>query len=125
MGIKGQVDKRRENVSFAIGKWVFVKLRPHVQHFVEARINLKLSSRYYGLFEIVTKVGAVAYRLQLPTIICIHAIFHVSLLKKATKKLTYGNCTLNVTFPNMWEPVAMLVSRTITQVGFDVKYWLI
>nr|GFA74841.1 reverse transcriptase domain-containing protein [Tanacetum cinerariifolium] len=43
----------------------------------------KLAPRYVGPFEIVERVGRVAYRLKLPQeLSCIHDTFHVSNLKK-------------------------------------------
>ncbi|GJT60981.1 reverse transcriptase domain-containing protein [Tanacetum coccineum] len=45
--------------------------------------NGKLAPRYVGLFEIVKRVGPVAYRLKLPQeLSCVHDTFHVSNLKK-------------------------------------------
>lgn len=59
-----------------------------MQNSGEARINPKLAPRYYGSFEIVARIGVVAYRL------------HLSLLKKAIAiiglKLSYPR-VLNVT----------------------------
>ncbi|XP_040988927.1 uncharacterized protein LOC121236542 [Juglans microcarpa x Juglans regia] len=47
----------------------------------------KLNPRYVGPYEILEKVGAVAYRLELPTELQgIHNIFYVSSLKKSFKK---------------------------------------
>jgi hypothetical protein len=43
---------------------------------------LKLKARYYGPFEILEKIGLVAYMLEFPTTIRVHNVFHVSLLNK-------------------------------------------
>jgi hypothetical protein len=42
----------------------------------------KLGTRYCGPFEIPKSIGLVACILALPTSMCIHVVFHVSLLKK-------------------------------------------
>jgi hypothetical protein len=42
----------------------------------------KLVGRYYGSFEILERIGHVAYMLALPASMCIHNVFHVSFLKK-------------------------------------------
>ena len=50
----------------------------------------KLSLRYIGPFEVLEKVGTVANRLVLPpTLLGVHAIFHVSILQKYTLNPTY------------------------------------
>jgi hypothetical protein len=42
----------------------------------------KLVARYCGPFEILERIGLVAYMLALPTSMNVHNVFHVSFLKK-------------------------------------------
>ena len=41
-----------------------------------------MSRRYCGLFEVLERIGSVAYRLAFPASTRAHNFFHVSLLKK-------------------------------------------
>ena len=50
----------------------------------------KLSTRFIGPFEILERVGAVAYRLALPSNMSgVHEVFHVSMLRKYTPDPTH------------------------------------
>jgi hypothetical protein len=42
----------------------------------------KLATRFYGPFEILDKIGTVAYMLSFPTSMNVHNVFNFSLLKK-------------------------------------------
>jgi len=59
-------NQRRREVSFEVGDYVYLKLQPYRQTTVAFRSSLKLSPRFYRPFQILSKVGLVAYRMDLP-----------------------------------------------------------
>jgi hypothetical protein len=82
--MKHQADKKRTERIFAPGDFVFLKLQPYVQSSsVAPRAHHKLLFKYYGPYEILERIGEVAYRLDLPVTSRIHPVIHVSQLKKA------------------------------------------
>ena len=61
---------------------MFLRLKP-IKGGVIAKKGKKLKPRYIGPFEILKRVGNVAYLLELPASMSrIHNVFHVSMLKK-------------------------------------------
>ena len=55
----------------------------------------KLSPRYIGPFELLERVETIAYRLALPSsLLGIHAVFHVSMLRKYTPDPTHVGASL-------------------------------
>ena len=79
---KSYGDNRRRDLQFEIGDRVFLKISPW-KGVLRFGKRSKLSPRYIGPYEIVTKVRLVAYKLKLPPELSrIHDTFHVWMLRK-------------------------------------------
>ena len=72
-----------------MGDHVFLKVMPK-RGVIRFGKRGKLSPRYIGPFEVLERVGAVAYRLALPpSLSSVHEVFHVSMLRKNTPDPTH------------------------------------
>ena len=75
---------RRRPLEFEVRDHVFLKVIPK-RGVVRFGKRGKLSPRFIGPFEILERVGIVAYRLALPPNMSgVHEVFHVSMLRKYT-----------------------------------------
>lgn len=82
--------------TFQVGDHVYLKLQPYMQTSVAKRPNQKLSAKYYSPYQVLQKIGTVAYRIELPKRSNIHPVFHVSQLKRRIELKTTANSTLPV-----------------------------
>ncbi|GJW28019.1 putative reverse transcriptase domain-containing protein [Tanacetum coccineum] len=79
---KSYADKRRKPLEFNVDDYVLLKVSPW-KGVVRIGKKGKLAPRFVGPFEIMKKVGLVAYRLDLPEELNgVHYTFHVSNLKE-------------------------------------------
>jgi hypothetical protein len=77
---KSYADRGRIDRQFKVGEHAYLKVKPR-----KSSLNLgncsKLAAIYCGPFEILARIGPVAYELYLPACIKVHNVFHVSLFK--------------------------------------------
>ncbi|KAL0551919.1 hypothetical protein IC582_011012 [Cucumis melo] len=79
---KSYADVRRKDLEFEVGDKVFLKVAP-MRGVLRFERRGTLSPRFVGPFEILERIGPVAYRLALPpSLSTVHDVFHVSMLRK-------------------------------------------
>ncbi|XP_049414888.1 uncharacterized protein LOC125877704 [Solanum stenotomum] len=79
---KAYADKRHRELEFSVGDHVFLRVSP-MKCVLRFGKKGKLSPRYIGPYEILARVGVVAYRVALPLqLSSVHSVFHVSMLRK-------------------------------------------
>lgn len=126
--MKFYADKGRSERTLELGDMVYLKLQPYRQVAMGIRGSLKLRSKYYGPFKVIEKMGAVAYKLQLPDGAGIHPVFHVSQLKKHLGARAIPMPNLPAVGPDgqiKTEPAAVLQRRMIPRHNEPVTQWLI
>ena len=86
---KSLADRHATDRAYDIGDWVFLKLSPW-KGVVRFGKKGKLSPRYIGLYQVIERVGEVAYRLELPSELArVHNVFHVSMLRHYVSDLSH------------------------------------
>ena len=79
---KYYADLKRKDIQYEIGDKVFLKVSPWKKVMRFGKKD-KLNPRFIGPYEVIKKVGPVAYRLALPLELeKIHNVFHVSMLRR-------------------------------------------
>lgn len=126
--MKHFADKSRSERQFQVGDMVYLKMQPYRQTSFGIRGSLKLRSKYFGPFRVMSKVGSAAYKLQLPENAAIHPVFHVSQLKRHLGTHAVPLPGLPLVGENgkvKTEPTAVLDRRIIPCRNELVAQWLI
>ena len=86
---KSYVDVRRRPLEFEVGDHVSLKVNPK-RGVVRFGKRGKLSPRFIRPFEILERIGTIAYRLALPPSTSgVHEVFQVSMLRRYTPDLAH------------------------------------
>ena len=85
---KSYADLKRTPRELNLGDHGYLKVKSN-KSSLSLRKCSKLAPRYCGPFEVLAKIGPVAYQLSLPPNIKVHDVFHVSLLKKYIHDATH------------------------------------
>ncbi|GKD36392.1 hypothetical protein Tco_1251901 [Tanacetum coccineum] len=90
---------------------------PYRQVTIRKGKQHKLSSKFYGPFQVIARIGKVAYKLQLPDNAKVHLVFHVSQLKRCLSPTfvmgTFPECDAQGLIAA--EPVKLLDRRMVKQ----------
>ena len=71
-----------------MGEHVFIKVKPRKSSLnLGSRANFQ--PRNFGSFEILSRIGQVAYQLALPPNLKVHNVFHISVLERYVHDATH------------------------------------
>ncbi|XP_070020669.1 uncharacterized protein [Nicotiana sylvestris] len=86
---KSYVDRKVLDVAYMVGEKVMLMVSP-MKGVMRCGKKGKLSPRYIGPFEVLQRIGEVAYKLALqPRWSSVHPVFHVSMLRKYVGDLSH------------------------------------
>ncbi|TYK05492.1 pol protein [Cucumis melo var. makuwa] len=106
---KSYANGRRKDLEFDVGDMVFLKVAP-MKGVLRFKKKGKLSPRFVEPFEILERIGPVAYRLVLPQAFsAVHDLFHVSMLRKyvaySTRVVDFESLHINENLSYEEQPV--------------------
>ena len=109
---KSYADRRVRALVFMEGDHVWLRVSP-MKGVMKFGKKGKLSPRFIGPFEILSRVGEVAYKLALsPSMLAVHPVFHVSMLQKyipdESHVISVDSVELGLDLTFEEEPIAIL-----------------
>lgn len=121
--MKQMADKRRKEMILVVGELVLVKLQPYQQNFISQKPFSKLNQKFYGPYKILSRIGPMAYKVELPVGAQIHPVFHVSQLKRYHQDNRLHPKTLLMNFTSkqpVINPFQILKQRQILRDGAHI-----
>ena len=80
--MKKYADRDRRSLEFQVGDRVLLKLTPQIWKKISSKTRQRgLIPKHDGPFEVIKRIGQVAYMLKLPERLKLYSTFHVSFLK--------------------------------------------
>jgi hypothetical protein len=125
--MKKHADQKRSERSLAVGDMVYLRMQPYRMAAFGLRQAIKLTSKYYGPYKVLEKIGSLAYKLLLPEGVNIHPVFHVSNLKKHLGTHAVPQPGLPLVGPDgkiKTAPFQVLETRSLPRNGVLVTQWL-
>ena len=115
---KSYADLKRKDIEYKVGDKVFLKVSPW-RKILRFGKKGKLGPRFIRSYEILERIGLVAYRLALlPALAKLHNVFHVSMLRRYRSNeshiLPVQNVQVQSDFTYDEEPKAIL-AREVKQ----------
>lgn len=92
------------------------------------RTCLKPCSKFFGPYEVLERIGSVAYKLKLPPDSKVHPVFHVSLLKKFIGPHQVASTSLPAWNDQDYcplQPMDILQRRLVVGDQHQIAQWLI
>lgn len=88
---------------------MYLKIQLYRQTFLAVRKHLKLSARYYGPYQVLKKIGAVAYKLSLAPNVQLHSVFCISLFKEKVGE----RIQINQKLPSFYQEAAIIAPEKV------------
>eukprot|EP00253_Pinus_taeda_P029181 PITA_29181 len=127
---KNFADRKRSFRAFQVGDHVYIQVRAKKRNLQWTRCA-KLAPQFCRPFQILARIGPVAYQLVLPSHIHVHNVFHIYLLKKYIydpkhvinwQDIQEGEFLVKPMVIKYWREVTLL-KQVITQVKVQWQHY--
>eukprot|EP00253_Pinus_taeda_P031928 PITA_31928 len=120
---KNFVDWKRRFKEYQVGDHVYVRIQAK-KSTLQWSGCAQLAPQYCGPFQILARIGLVAYQLALPSHIRVHNVFHVSMLKKYVYDpkhvINWQDIQVEPKGEIRFEPLSILYWREVTLRKWDI-----